>query len=283
MAGTTLEEDNLLNELVADIRNNRLILPTLPEVAVRIRRAVEDEQATSAQLEKLLGADAALSARLLQVANSPLMRGRSPVTDLKMAVTRLGNTLVRNLVISLVMEQLYEAKSARLKQRMKALWLHSTRVAAISHVFARRFTKLKPDEAMLAGLIHDIGILPIIKHAEKHRALLETGDRLDRIIRDHHGPIGKAILENWRFPPELVEAVAEHDNLRWNARPEADYTDVVLIANLHSYIGTRHAYTKLDWTRVPAFNKLALTPDESIAVLEEAREEVLEVQRLFRG
>ncbi|MDH5190392.1 MAG: HDOD domain-containing protein [Gammaproteobacteria bacterium] len=275
-----METAQFLEGLVEDIQHNRVVLPTLPEVANKVRETVEDHNADASEITRIISADAALAARMLQVANSPLMRGRSEITDLKMAVTRLGNKLVRNLVTSLVMEQLYHSKSAILKKYMRKVWLHSTQVAAISYVFADRYTKLEPDQAMLAGLVHDIGALPIIKRFEQNMQLLKQDGFLEKTVFDHHITIGRAIMELWNFPEDLITVVVEHESLERYHSDDVDYADVVMIANLHSYMGSDHPYTKLNWTSIPAFKKLGLTPKESIEALEKARDDVAELQKL---
>jgi HD-like signal output (HDOD) protein len=272
--------DKFVAELLDDIKQGKLKLPILPEVALKVREAVSDPEAAAAKVAKAISSDAAIAARLLQVANSPLYRGANKIESVQNAVARLGPPQVRSLVMSLVMKQLYSTSVPALKDRMVKLWEHSTHVAAICHVLARRFTRLKPDEAMLAGLIHDIGALPILVKAEQHKELLEDVQTLDSIVEKLHASIGRLILEAWRLPPELIEAAAEHENLTRNSK-ELDITDVVVVANLHSYLGTGHRHAKINWTTVPAFAKLGMTPDQSIKAMEEARSEMSEVKGML--
>ncbi len=274
-------EEKFLSELLDDIYHNRLILPTLPEVALKVRKVVDDPNASAGQIAKVVATDVALSVRLIQVANSPLLRGRTAVDNLQTAIARLGNVLVRNLVTGLVMEQLHQARTPLLKARLTTLWQHSTQVAAISHVLAAHFTKLKPDEALLGGLIHDIGALPILTRAEKIPELMNDAEALDRVIASLHTQIGKAILEAWDFPVALISVVAEHEDLKRNKIPDADYTDVVQIANLQSYIGSAHPHGNADWAHIPALAKLGLSPEVSIVTMEATAEDVQEVQRLL--
>lgn len=274
-------EEKFLADLLRDIEENRLVLPTLPEVALKIRQVVDDPKTSASQIARIMGSDAALSARLIQVANSPLYRGRNPVDNLQTAVSRLGNILVRSLVTSLVMDQLHRDQSARLKKRLTALWQHNTQVAAISHVLAAHFTSLKPDEAMLAGLVHDIGTLPILSRAEKIPELIDDEERLDRIVAQMHPQIGHMILKAWGFPTELVAVAAGHEYLQRNPDGPADYTDLVIVANLQSYHGTQHPHAQVDWKTVPAFARLGIDPELSITAEEEAASEVAEVQRLL--
>jgi putative nucleotidyltransferase with HDIG domain len=272
--------DRFVGELLDDIKHNRLKLPILPEIALKVREAVNDPNAAAATIAKAVSSDASIAARLLQVANSPLYRGTNAISNLQSAIARLGAPLVRNLVTSLILKQLFQTKSAVLKQRMQTLWEHSTQVAAISHVLARKLTRLKPDEAMLAGLLHDIGTLPILMKAENSAELTQDAATLDDLIDKLHAPVGRLILETWKFPAELVTVAAEHENLT-RVSEQVDYTDVVTVANLHSYLGTRHRHAMVKFAEVPAFTKLGLTPETSVATLEEAAAEMNEVKSLL--
>lgn len=272
--------DKFVGEILDDIKNNRLKLPILPEIAFKVRAAVSDTNAAAAAIAKAVSSDASIAARLLQVVNSPLYRGANAINNLQSAIARLGPPLVRNLVTSLILKQLFQTKSSLLHQRMQALWEHSTQVAAISHILARKFTRLQPDEAMLAGLIHDIGVLPILQKAENYPELLADEAQLNDIIDKLHASIGRMILETWKFPPELVAAAAEHENLM-RISDQVDYTDIVTVANLHSYLGSKHRHARVKFIDVPAFTKLGLTPETSLSTMEEAAAEMKDVKSML--
>jgi putative nucleotidyltransferase with HDIG domain len=265
-----------------DIKHDCLKLPTLPEVALRVRREVESNNSSTAKVARVIASDAALSARLIQVVNSPLYRARTPIDSVPLAVTRLGMKVVRDLVVGLIMKQLFNPRSSVLRARMERLWLHSTEVAALSGLLARRFTSLSADEALLAGLLHDIGAMPLIARAEEFPALLINEVALDHVIDQLHGQIGRLILETWKFPPEVVAVAAEHEQLdRYSA--ETDLVDVVTVANLHSYMGSDHRLAHVSWADVPAFGKLGLRPEESVGLLEETHAEREELKKMLRG
>lgn len=274
--------DRFVVEMLDDIKNNRIKLPILPEIAFKVRAAVDNPDVAAATVAKAVASDTSIAARLLQVANSPLYRGTSAINTLQSAIARLGAPLVRNLVTSLILKQLFQTKSPALKERMQQLWEHSTQVAAISHVLARKLTRLKADEAMLAGLLHDIGALPILVKAENTPELLQNPGAIDELIDKLHPSVGRLILEAWKFPPELVTVAAEHENLT-RISDEVDYTDLVTVANLHSYLGSKHRHTAVKFADVPAFTKLGLTPETSVAILEEAAAEMNEVKGLLSG
>jgi HD-like signal output (HDOD) protein len=115
-----IDEKAFLETLFSAIDSNRLTLPTLPEVAIQVRNAVETENSTAKEVADIIATDAALSARMLQVANSPLYRGRVQIDSLQMAVARLGVRLVRSLVVSLIMQQIFQATNDLLDKKILA-------------------------------------------------------------------------------------------------------------------------------------------------------------------
>ncbi len=276
-------EENFLNDLMADLENDRLVLPTLPEVALKVRDTLEDENASMSDVAKVITSDAALSARLIQIANSPLLRASRQIESVEAAVTRMGSAMVRNLVTSIAMEQMFQATTDATDRRLRQIWEHSTEVAAISHALASQFTKLKPDQALLAGLVHDIGVLPILTRAEDYPELLADEAMLDRIIRKAHTRLGAAILGKWLFPKELIAVAAEHEDLERDPGGDVDYTDVVIVANLQSVFGTQHPLAAVDWSTVPAFARMGIATDVSVVEMDETSAQIEDVKSALAG
>lgn len=274
-------EEVFVNELIEDLESGQLQLPTLPEVALRVRDVVDDEDANASQIAEIIAQDAALSARLIQVANSPLYRGRQEIDRLSMVVARLGNKLVRNLVTSQVMKQMFQATNDVVDQHLRAVWEHSVQVAAIARALAGSVPGVMPDQAMLAGLIHDIGTLPILYRAEERDELLETPGLLDQLNARLHTRIGGAILKHWKFPDALVAVAAEHENLERTHEGGPDLVDLVQVANLQSHIDTDHPLGQVDWGGVSAFQRLGFETDVHEIELLDVQSDVEEVHRLF--
>ena len=270
--------EKFINDLLHDLDNETLVLPTLPEVALRVRDALADEEQSLNEVSKVITTDAALSARLIQVSNSPLLRTSKTIETVESAVTRMGSNMVRNLVTSIVMEQMFQATSDATDKRLRALWEHSTQVAAIASALTNQFTKLKADISLLGGLVHDIGALPILSRVEDVPEILDNVNLLDDIIAKTHCRIGQRILDKWNFPPELVAVAAEHEDLSRNSGGDIDYVDIITVANLQSLIGSDHPHTQLDWDTIPAFQKLGLTADVNLIEMDETSEEIAAVQ-----
>jgi HD-like signal output (HDOD) protein len=180
-----------------------------------------------------------------------------------MAINRLGINYTCNLAIGLAMEQMFQATSDVVDRKMREMWAKSTEIAGICHVLCKQFTRLMPDQATLAGLIHQIGALPILAYAEDHNDLLADSISLNHVIEQIHPIIGDKILRTWAFPEQLAIIPSQYlDFTRDSAK--VDYVDIVQVATLQSYIGTDHPYTKLDWSQIPAFAKLGLDPNKDM-------------------
>ncbi|MCO7225478.1 HDOD domain-containing protein [Pleionea sp. CnH1-48] len=271
-------QQTFLNELLDAIKNDRLTLPTLPEVALRIREAVDDPDVSAAKLADEISKDAAMAARIIKVANSPLLRGRVVVDNLQLAISRMGITFVRNLATGLAMEQMFQATNDAVDEKLRSSWEHSIEVASICQVLASHFTRLKPDQAMLAGLVHEIGTLPILTCAEETPEILEHPGILEKIIERLHPRIGTEILKAWDFPEELVAVPMGYLNFTRESEGDSDYVDVVTVANLQSYHGSNHPLAEVDCSVIPAFKKLGLSHEVDVHHVEELAEDIDEAR-----
>ena len=275
-------KQKLLTQLITDLENDKLVLPSLPEVALKVRDTLDDDNANAKDVAKVIATDAALSARLIQVANSPLLRGSTQIDSVEMAVARMGNTTVRNCVNSLIVQQIFQPTTEVTDRLFRKFWEHSTEVAAISHALAS-FARLKPDQAMLAGLVHDIGALPIIKYAEDLPELLEQEQVLADIISELHTTIGTALLSKWEFPQEIINVAAKHEELTRDPGGKPDLVDVVIAANLQSYFGKDHRLATVPWNTVPAFARLGLDTEVSVIDMEDTGESIKDIQAALRA
>ena len=264
--------EKVQRDLVEAIDNDDLVLPTLPEVALQIRKAAEDPEVSISALNKVIGRDTALSARLIKVVNSPLLRATQEVTELHTAVTRLGINYSSNLAIGLVMEQIFHARSEVVEQKMREVWRKSLEIAGVSYALCRHCTQLKPDQAALGGLVHQIGVLPILTYAEDHYDLLSDPISLNHVIDHIHPLLGDKLLRVWEFPDMLVQVPRLYLNFKRRS-DQIDYVDLVQVASLYCCKDTDHPFACIDPFSVPAFNKLGIDYDNKTlcADLEESR------------
>lgn len=276
-----IDENAFLETLYKAIDSNRLTLPTLPEVAIQVRNAVEQENSTAKEVADIVATDAALSARLLHVANSPLYRGRVQIDSLQMAVARLGVRLVRSLVVSLIMQQIFQPTNDLLDKKFRQVWEESVHVAALSRVLAGGLDHLDRDQAMLGGLIHNIGALPILALAEEYEGLLENPQELDRVIDTLSPTVGTHIMQVWDFPPALVSVTEHFLDLAYQSKGEADYAEVVLVARLEALVGNANTLPMTEWAKVPAFQKVGVETEVNIVEIEGVADDVQNIEVMF--
>jgi HD-like signal output (HDOD) protein len=265
--------EKVRQEIITAIEKDQLVLPTLPEVALKVREVADDPDADIDKLTGVIGNDAALSARIIRVANSPLLRASRAIEDLRTALMRLGIQYTCNIATGLAMEQMFQATSDLIDMRMREVWSRSSEIAGISHVLCKHYTRLRPDQATLAGLVHKIGVLPILTYAEEHPALLKDSITLDTVIEQLQGQLGDLILKTWNFPDELAHIPSQHMDFARNI-PKADYADIVTVAMLQSYAGTKSLMAQVDLSTVKAFGRLGLDPDIQVTDSEDLSAEM---------
>lgn len=254
--------EKIREDLIAAIDSDQLILPTLPEVALRVRDIAESPDSGILDLVKEISDDASLSARLIRICNSPLFRGSGEIDSLNMAVSRLGMAYTSNLAMGLAMEQMFQATSDMVDKRLRATWQRSTEVAGMSHVLAQHYTRLRPDQATLAGLTHQIGVLPILRYVEDNDIQISSV-MLDNLIDEIHPRVGAHILEKWDFPKELQQVPLEY--LKFTRQVSVpDYADIVMVATLQT-TAPGGAIEGLDWTEISAFSRLGFDPSLDIS------------------
>ncbi len=259
---------------------DKLVLPTMPEMAIRVRDAADDPETDIKKLAGIIGQDAALTARIIKVANSALYRGSQDIQDLNMALMRLGLATTSSLAIGLAMEQMFQATTDMVDQRLRRVWTSSSETAGLCNMICKFQTKLRPDVATLAGLTHKIGVLPILQFAEHFPALLRDGMTLDSIIQEIHALLGTRILTAWEFPAEIREVPATHLDFQRDIA-KADYADIVTVAMLQSLAANGQRYGDIDYSTVTAFDRLGLDFDIESAIAEGVSDELNDAMNLL--
>src|SRR5260370_18980369 len=152
-----------LGQMAAELSSGTAALTCFPDVVLRIRKALVDPKNTPGKTVLVVGAEPRLAARLLQTANSAAFNpANKPVTDLRTAITRLGQQVVQSAAMAFAVQHMKDQASLRsIAEPLGALWKESISVALICQIVAGR-TKIGPDEAFLTGLLHAIGRLSIM-------------------------------------------------------------------------------------------------------------------------
>jgi HD-like signal output (HDOD) protein len=274
----------LFYQLFQDLMEDKLALPSMPDVAVRVRQAITERDAGAGEIAKIIQNDPVVAARLMQAANSPLFGGQRPVDSLSAAIVRLGIKNTREVVTAVTMREVFKTRNPLLNKRMVELWMHSSMVAAITAVLARKLPGFTADRALLAGLVHDIGVVPLLAHAGNYEELARDPGLLEATISEYRGQVGAMILRRWNFPEDMIAVALEAENWGRTHDGDGDYADLIIVAQLKSALESGGRLPAP--TQVPAYGKLnlaALFGADGMTVLDEAREEIAEVQRFLIG
>ena len=269
-----------VRQIVRDALNDELELPIMPELGLAVRRKTLDPSSSASDLTLIIQTDVAITTKLIQVANSPLYAGYEPIQSLNEAVARIGMTAVRDIVTGLTIKQIFVTEQPRLRRRMRELWEHSARVAANCSVLARHQVGVDPDQALLAGLVHDIGELAIIKYANAFSTDELSDEALAEAIEHLSGKLGALMLRQWSLDEEFVFAALHADNFELASESVVRLVDLVQVAQLHLLASVPGAQVP-ELEKAPAVTHLGLTLDDAgkgIAVLSAARHDIEQVR-----
>ncbi|MBC7984432.1 MAG: HDOD domain-containing protein [Candidatus Obscuribacterales bacterium] len=265
-----------VEQLAKEVSGGRIELPAFPDVAIRVRKALSDDNVGAEKIARVIMSEAGLAARVLALANSAaLSRGGKAITDMKMAVNRIGHSNVRTAAMSFAITQLRRAGELKaIAKDLEELWHEATMVAALSHAIATRFKSANPDEAMLVGLLHNVGKIYILARAHHHPMLFQDRAALSIVLRDWHAQVGKAIVENWGFSAHLVAAIGEHEDLERQVEIKTDLTDVLTIASMLAAFLGKEADLELNMQGVKAFTRLGLDNEKCRFIMDDCAEEI---------
>lgn len=279
-------ETELSFQLYRDLRSDKAVLPSLPDLALRIRRAIEDEASDARRVARLVEADPAMAAKLLKAANSAMYGGLAAVESCPAAVVRLGMQTTKNLVLSFALKDIFQTKVPLIQQRMQALWKHSSQVAALCFVLAGEAGGLAPEEALLIGLLHDVGAIAVLNYVENYPDLAADDARLEETIERMRGELGAMILRKWAFPPAVIAGARDAENwLRQHPGP-ADFTDLLIVAQVHERLRKHKLAGLPELDRITALKRVLgdeLTPERSLEIMHQAKQQADEMRSVLRS
>jgi HD-like signal output (HDOD) protein len=260
----------LITDACAKLLSNQASLPSMAAVAARIHDAMASPNWSMRTIATIIRSDLGTTTYLLQVANSPLYAGTGPARQVEQAIARLGINSTRHLVMAHAVRSMFVTRSALLAALMQRTWASSTRLAALSGVLAKHCSSFRPESATLAGLLQDIGVLPILNVLNPYHEQLANEAQVLSAIDKFAPPVGTILLTRWGFEPDMVEVARSRGNWLRDPQPSADLADLVLVARLHADITGNQAQQSPRIDAVPAFAKLPLgnlRPDGSVALL----------------
>lgn len=265
-----------VEELAREVSGGRIELPAFPDVAMRVRNALSDDNVSVEKIARVVSTEAGLAARVLALANSAaLSRGGKHISDIKMAVNRIGHNNVRTAAMSFAITQLRRAAELKaIAKNLEELWHEATLAAALCRVVAARVQGVNADEAMLCGLLHNVGKIYVLASAQRHQELFADREALAGIMRDWHANVGKAIVENWGFSEDFAEAVGSHEDLERAVEGPGDLVDVLTVATLLAANIGKGAEVELNMHGVRAFSRLQLDAEKCAQIIDQCADEV---------
>ena len=292
-----------LKKIASEIADGKLHFASNTELALRIRKALDDPDCHMEAAAKLMQAEPVLSAQVVAIANSVAYNpsGRE-ITDVKTAVTRLGFVTLRNLVMAMVTRQMAGAPGSAEQKRLTAqLWEHTTHVAALCRVIAKRVTHLDPEMALFVGLVHDVGSFYLLSRSAEYPVLLELPSAIieepaaeeppnDDDERDNEndesinleGVLTLAVLRKLNVPDAVVRAVEDY----WNgflAIPPHSMGDTVLLAEFLAPVASPlRAASNTDPTNNVAIDMI-IGEDTLAEILQESAAEVASISRALQA
>jgi len=222
----------LLEDIARDLSGEVVCFPTFLDITFQVRTALKNPDLAIGQLGRLVSAEPLMSTKIIRLANSVAMnRSGRTIVDVNSAIARVGMEAVRSIAFAVAMEQLLNSKKmAPFQALSRRLWEHTMQVAALCRVLARRLTRIRPDEAMFAGLVHDIGVFYLLSRAANFPELIANPAELHQLLVEWHDHIGHALLAAMALPNELLVVVQEHEQER-TLSEVASLADVLFVAN----------------------------------------------------
>jgi HD-like signal output (HDOD) protein len=239
---------------------------TLPAAAQKVLRLTEDENACPDELREAIQSDPVLVARILRRLNSSYYALSHKVSDLKTAISLLGLREIRNLALTVFVSRFYEGGAAHGGYKRENLWTHSVGVAVAARLVARVCGRGAGEEAYIAGLLHDLGLILLDQTLRRHfHKVLDSLDPAtptdqveNRILSFDHALLGGFVAKKWNFPDPVADAITFHHQPASYGGPHKDLVHVVAVAN---YLCSRAGVTAV------GIHNVAPPPDEVYAGL----------------
>jgi len=211
--------------LVADALKKVSTIATLPEVTAKIVQTVEDPKSTAAQLHKIVAHDPALATRILKVVNSAFYGLPGQIGSVERAIVLLGLNAIKNIAVAASLGQLFRGVKLCEGFTAKDLWTHCVAVGVVARDLAKQMKIPLVDEAFLAGMIHDVGILVSLQTAPEptrlvcEKARQHTGGDFDFCALERqmmggvdHQMLGARLAQAWKFPYACQMVAGHHHN-----------------------------------------------------------------------
>jgi HD-like signal output (HDOD) protein len=256
-APNNVETDHpVLFDVFIDLHRDRIVVPSDPEVAIQIGRALQQLVDDPRRLASTLAICPALSLKVLRAAMATGREANS-IRSTRMAVQRLGTEQTLGLTVNCVLRESLRSNSSVVRDRLRDWWQRTMRIAAISRSLARVSERFDPEYAALIGLLHSIAEPVILGYADQHEDLAQA-KALDDVLHASRPDLGRILLTYWGMPQETVEAAHLCNDWRRDHPGEADYIDILLVAQWHAVAGDERHRQPPPAAEISAFDRLGV-------------------------
>ncbi len=276
-------ENALYTILMEKIKQDALVLPTLPEVALKVRQAADDPEINLGQMSDIIGQDPALAMGMIKVSNSALLGRSVKVETVSQAVTRIGLRQIKCISTAMALEQVFVSENDVVAMYMKKSWNKTIDIASVAislmslYLKDNKHTSLTLDTITLASLVHNIGVLPILTEAEQHPDIFANPTFLQQAIIKLSGKIGGSITRAWGFSDELTMLAESWSDLTVLPK-EVHYLDFIragaIYHNIFKNQSTQDALLK-------SFVKKGILPDVDFMDSDEFKALSADVKSMF--
>jgi HD-like signal output (HDOD) protein len=228
-------QQRLVQLLQYKIQHDQLLLPTLPDIALKVRQRSAEPDISLLDMADVIAQDPALAARMIKVANSAFMGRSIKVNTLNQAVTRIGLSQIRNIAIAMALEQVFISQHKQVQQQLDLLWKSSVEVASIAASCLSYYNSkversgLNKDVLTLMALVHNIGALPIVAEAEREQELLGDPRFLLGLANKLAADVSVRIMYAWGFDESFQQVALNWRKLQ-PEKPAPNYTDFIRLA-----------------------------------------------------
>ena len=223
----------MLEDIAKELKGE-IVFPTYFDADIRLRKELQDPDLPTARVASIVSLEPLIATKLMNLANSVLYNPQGVVVrNLPAAITRIGFNQVKAASLAVALSQMMRSKEmVGFGDLTRSLWVHSLKTAAAARLLASTYTKINPDEAQLAGLVHDLGAFYMIYRATQYAELRQRPETIKYLIVQWHESIGISLLNALGLPENIVEAAIDHDQPRPVPEVIRTLADTVYVANV---------------------------------------------------
>lgn len=261
-------------EFKQELHLHHVRLPSLRSTASQALRTTSKEDATNQELIEAISSDPGIAAKLLKMSNSALFSSEGPVRDIPKAIERLGTFASKEITACFAFRDVFKNMSPELNGMLDEQVQAAQQVSAMATVIAEMTDTVDPQVAALAGLLHNVGVLPVFGYATRNVAYAMNSKLVSKAIERLSDEVGVLIAKKWRFGDEIIASLEEGSNWLYDAGDKCDLVSVILTAKYH-YALSKNGFKGLPKPKdVPSLSLVSngnFSEEFSFKILEGAR------------